>query len=79
MARELPYDGKCRRFDLYGALWLFCTRYHSGRWSRGYRILSRLALLGYRPGLTIREGHGFENEEQRDIYRALWRSYRKVV
>ena len=74
-----PYDDKCRRFDLYGALWLFCTRYHSGQWSRGSRILSRLTRAGYRPGLTIRDGHGFESDEQRIIYRALWRSYRKVV
>ena len=64
-------DQMTDRFDLYGALYLFCSRWHSGQWSRGYRILSRLYLLGYRPGLTIRNGHGFENPEQRAIYRRL--------
>ena len=66
------------RFDLYGALYLFCTRWHSGQWSRGYRILSRLEIAGYRPGLTVRNGHGFESNEQRRIYRALLRHRRTV-
>lgn len=66
------------KFDLYGALYLLCTRWHSGQWSRGYRILSRLDRLGYRPGLTIREGHGFESLEQRAIYRTLLK-HRKDV
>lgn len=66
------------RFDLYGALYLLCSRWHSGQWSRGYRILSRLSLAGYRPGLTIRNGRGFESEEQRAIYRRLLK-YRKDI
>jgi hypothetical protein len=57
------------RFDLYGALYLFCCRYHSGQWSRGYRILSRLSRV-YSPGLSIRSNR-FESSEQRDIYRRL--------
>jgi len=61
------------RFDLYGALWLLCTRWHSGQWSRGYRILSRLTALGYRPVLTVREGRGFESQGQRSMYRRLLR------
>jgi len=67
------------RFDLYGALYLFCNRWHSGQWSRGYRMLGRLENAGYRPGLTIRNGHGFESEGQRDIYRQLVRNYRGKV
>lgn len=66
------------RFDLYGALYLLCTRYHSGQWSRGYRILSRLSIAGYRPGLSI-QSNRFESEDQRDIYRALWRKYRNSL
>ena len=58
------------RFDLYGALWLFCGRYHSGQQSRGYRILSRLSRAGYHPGLSI-QNNRFESWEQRQIYRAL--------
>ena len=67
------------RFDLYGALYLFCVRYHSGQWSRGYRILGRLHNAGYRPGLTVREGHGFESPEQRAIYRRLVKAYKGRV
>jgi len=61
------------RFDLYGALYLLCVRWHSGQTSRGYRILCRLSRAGYRPGITIRNGRGFESDEQRRIYRALLR------
>ena len=58
------------RFDLYGALWAFCSRHHSGQSSRGYRILSRLAAAGYNPGLGLQQGH-FESEQQALIYRDL--------
>lgn len=66
------------RFDLYGALWMFCARHHSGQWSRGYRILSRLARIGYTPGLSAQNGH-FESENQCAIYRHLIRNYRNSV
>ncbi len=66
------------RFDLYGALWAFCSRHHSGQWSRGYRILSRLASAGYSPGMGLQSGR-FESDEQRDIYRHLVRNYRRTV
>jgi len=62
------------RFDLYGALWRFCSEYHSGQWSRGYRILSRLALAQYSPGLSLQQGL-FESEEQEAIYNCLVRNY----
>lgn len=65
----------CDRFALYGALWMFCNRYHSGQWSRGYRILSRLETAGYRPGLSVQNGR-FETDEQRAIYRRLVRRYK---
>jgi hypothetical protein len=67
---ELEY-----RFDLYGALHMLCSRWHSGQWSRGYRILSRLYLAGYRPGLS--SGRCFESDQQKWIYRDLYRNYRK--
>lgn len=66
------------RFNLYGALWLFCSRYHSGQTSRGYRLLSRLSAAGYQPGLTLQRNR-FETDEQRSIYRALWRGYRAAI
>lgn len=66
------------RFDLYGALWAFCNRFHSGQWSRGYRILSRLSIAGYRPGFGLQSGR-FESDEQKAIYRHLVRHYRQKV
>lgn len=30
------------RKDNYFELYVFCMDYHSGQWSRGYRLLSRL-------------------------------------
>ena len=70
---ELDY-----RFDLYGALWAFCSRFHSGQWSRGYRILSRLTAANYSPGNGLQGGR-FESPTQRDIYRELVRSYKSSV
>lgn len=61
------------RFDLYGALWLFCSEYHSGQWSRGYRILSRLSQV-YTPGMGLQAGR-FESEEQEAIYEHLVEKY----
>jgi len=66
------------RFDLYGALYTLCSRYHSGQCSRGYRILSRLSRAGYRPGLGLQSGR-WESEEQRDLYRRLRRKYAKKL
>lgn len=62
------------RLRLYGALWLFCTRYHSGQWSRGYRILSRLCIAGYRRSPLSQ--NRFESQEERDLYRRLRKTYR---
>lgn len=66
------------RFDLYGALWAFCSRWHSGQSSRGYRILSRLSIAGYSPGMGLQSGR-FESDEQRDIHRELLRNYRHSI
>jgi len=66
------------RFDLYGALHVLCVRYHSGQWSRGYRILSRLYRAGYNPGMTIQSGH-FESIEQAHLYRTLRQRYAKTL
>ena len=71
----LPYDDQVRRFDLFGALYILCCRYHTGQASRGYRILSRLSRAGYSPGLTVQR-HEFESEEQRDLYLTLAARYR---
>jgi hypothetical protein len=66
------------RFDLYGAIYLLCVRWHSGQWSRGDRLLGRLHTAGYRPGLKIRNGRSFESDEQRRIYKQLLRHRRTL-
>jgi hypothetical protein len=66
------------RFDLYGALWALCSRWHSGQASRGYRILSRLSIAGYNPGMGLQAGR-FESNEQRSLYRHLLRRYRRAI
>jgi hypothetical protein len=65
------------RFELYGALWAFCARWHSGMGSRGYRILSRLSRAGYSPGMGLQSGR-FESDCQARIYRDLLK-YRMEV
>ena len=62
------------RFDLYAALWQFCCRYHSGQWSRGYRILSRLSRV-YHPGLSV-QNNRIESAEHKAIYKKLANKYR---
>lgn len=61
----------CEKFDLYGALYMLCSRWHSGQWSRGYRILGRLINKGYKPGLT--QCNSFESDAQRDYYRRYYK------
>jgi hypothetical protein len=65
-------DQQADKFDRYGALYLLCSRWHSGQWSRGYRILSRLTVRGYRPGLSVQQNR-FESEQQRAYYRHYYR------
>ena len=62
------------RFDLYGALYVLCSLYHSGQSSRGYRILSRLTRAGYQPSPMLSDT-SFESEEQERIYRDLVNIY----
>lgn len=73
---DLSLEDISRRLDLYGALYILCSSYHTGQASRGYRILSRLSSQAdYRPGLSVQRGD-FESEEQRDIYLTLAARYR---
>jgi hypothetical protein len=36
------------RFELLSTIYVLCMNWHSGQWSRGYRILSRLSERGMR-------------------------------
>ena len=75
---SLTDENVMARFDLFGALWLFCSRYHSGQSSRGYRILSRLDRAEYRPGLGLQQGE-FESEDQAWIYNDLVNRFAHTV
>lgn len=59
------------KFDLIAAIYLFCADYHSGQWSRGYRILSRIETR-YRPrNLDLLR----EEETVKCIYDQLVKNY----
>ena len=36
------------RYEFLFCLYQLCCDYHSGQWSRGYRIMSRISRLGIR-------------------------------
>lgn len=69
--------------DFTFALYVFCMDYHSGQWSRLYRILSK---LGSQYRVSLRDSHiaairrgkddpGNELETARTYYRELKRKY----
>lgn len=72
---------KHNRFDFITALYAFCCHYHTGQWSRGYRILSRIEAL-YRPHNIpierIANGHD-EWIDAHEIYNELVKKYRNKV
>lgn len=48
MANLMKLSKEHGRTELLFVLYQFCSDYHSGQWSRGYRILSRISKLGIR-------------------------------
>lgn len=61
---------KIKKAD-YLELAVFCAHYHSGQWSRGYRLLSKL---------RARWSSSFEREaEQTEIYQYLVQRYGEKV
>ena len=46
----------------YWELAVFCMDYHSGQWSRGYRILSRLRIRNFSESLCaeLRESEAYQ-------------------
>ena len=67
-----------KHFNVYGALYMLCIRWHSGQWSLGYRILCKLGQMGYKTGLTIRN-NCFESPEQKEYYRKFFRKLRNKL
>lgn len=62
------------RFEICAAYYIIAERYHSGQWSKGYSILSRLSRMGYRPTLG-----GFEQGDRDAAASLLWKSRREIV
>jgi hypothetical protein len=59
--------------ELAEALYYFCEDYHSGQWSRGYRILCRVSRI-FKPGIL----HSM-SEEAEPIYHELVAKYADKV
>ena len=74
-----PEFGEYDRLDLYIALWHFCSLYHSGLWSRGYRILSRLHTAGFEPSPLANPGEFDDDYAVETIFDYLVREYRNSV
>lgn len=74
---SLTYDQLTDKFDRYGALYILCSRYHSGQGSRGYRLLSRLAKKGYKPGLGV-QVYRFESANM-ELYYYRWNELRDTL
>ena len=48
----LTFDQQVDRFARYEALHLLACNYHSGQWSRGYRLLCRLHKHEFKPAFN---------------------------
>jgi hypothetical protein len=58
------------RFDICEAYYMFGYLYHSGMNSYGFRLLSRLANLGFSPRDSLRSPEDLE-ENSREIFNNL--------
>lgn len=65
--------------DFTFALYVFCQDYHSGQWSRLYRIMSRIVKRGIqlqdKHADAIRYGNNEEWSEAHEYYRQLEMKY----
>lgn len=67
------------RFDLYGALYLLCSCWHSSQWSRGSEVMISQAYRdGFADGWSdARDERGANTVEREDYYgREYARGYR---
>ena len=61
---------RTKRFDVYGACYIYSTFYHDGQFSRGYRLGCCIERKDYRPGLSIQRGE-CESEEMEEFLNTL--------
>jgi hypothetical protein len=60
------------RFDLMLTLFVLCQDYHSGQWSRGYRILSRIYSRYKNPSVS---DMGYDEIRKSSLYNELATKY----
>lgn len=60
------------RFELVATLYVLCMDYHSGQWSRGYRLLSRITSRYRRPHISDAYAAVIRSSE---LYATLVRRY----
>ena len=68
-------------FDFNAALYAFLSSYHSGQWSRGYRLLCKLEGTNgrrFNPGLLWR-GYQSLSDDGKEYYRQLKKRYADAV
>lgn len=63
-----------QRAELYFTLYVLCSDYHGGQWSRGYRILSRL----WRKGMQLTDSC-FTEIRSGELYQGLARRYKEKL
>ena len=64
------------RFEIVSAYYLIASRYHSGKWSKGYRKLSQCARMGFKPSAMFGE---FKDSEERNAAASLLWAKRKEI
>ena len=66
-------------FDKLAAIYVFCANYHSGQWSRLYRLMCRIsATLSDNAWEAIQDGTGRaaeDWEDAREVYLTLVANY----
>jgi hypothetical protein len=63
------------RFMICSAFYIVAERYHSGQWSKGYSVLSRLARLRFQPARSYDRKY---SEERSEAARLLWKRRREI-
>jgi len=55
-------DYAAKRFSVYAACHCYAANYHTGQWSRAYRLLCSIDRKGFRPGLA----YGIDEDATRE-------------
>lgn len=64
--------------DFMFALYVFCSDYHSGQWSRGYRILSRIVQRGIQLNDRAIKAISGNRHSKREIGLGCWEEWEQA-